>query len=366
MKHRCFFFAFILALAVIALALSGCGSETDSKLIYIAVTGDRDEFSSMFDAGIKKAYEDVCEEYKDSGYKIVGAFFDDDNDYEKAERITSKLMKTDSVTAIISSNNYEIIDNQVYQCDKYDKVLICPFGVKDKSADNSYWQMTFSTAFSNYDVGYSMGKMAESEKPGGNWVVCYDDSPVAKEKIQYLRRTKGINIIDIEEISEVVADFRRETDFWRAMDADGIFIVTDSHRDFDFYYSIKDAFPDACIVTDSCLDNVSEWKSRPEYFSDIILSANFYTDYDEYSKQSDQWNDTWFVHGYNAFRMVVDTAIAADSTKCEDISGYLYDNGYEGKFESYRFNDKGLLDTDYLVSYKRKNGKTSAVKIKKQ
>ena len=366
MKHRCFFFAFILALAVIALALSGCGSETDSKLIYIAVTGDRDEFSSMFDAGIKKAYEDVCEEYKDSGYKIVGAFFDDDNDYEKAERITSKLLKTDSVTAIISSNNYEIIDNQVYQCDKYDKVLICPFGVKDKSADNSYWQMTFSTAFSNYDVGYSMGKMAESEKPGGNWVVCYDDSPVAREKMQYLRRTKGINIIDIEEISEVVADFRRETDFWRAMDADGIFIVTDSHRDFDFYYSIKDAFPDACIVTDSCLDNVSEWKSRPEYFSDIILSANFYTDYDEYLKQSDQWNDTWFVHGYNTFRMAVDTAIAADSTKCEDISGYLYDNGYVGKFESYRFNDKGLLDTEYLVSYKRKGGKTSAVKIKKQ
>lgn len=365
MKRGYHFFAGILALAAAAAVFAGCGRHKDAKTIYIAVTGDRSEFSEIFDEGIKKAYNDVCKEYKDSGYKIVGAFFDDDDRYDTAERLTSKLVKTNEVTAIISSADYEICDNQMYQCNKNNKILICPYGTKDKSLESSYDRMVFSTAFSNYDVGYAMGKMAEKEKPKGNWVICYDDSPIAKEEICYLRRSNGINIIDIEEINEVIADFDREVSTWKTMDVDGIFIVPENHGDFDFYYHIKDALPDICVVADSRLDNSTEWKTNPDYFSDIILAANFYTDYDEYTKEKDEWKDTWFVHGYNTFRMVVDAAIAADTTDCGAISEYLYENGYDGKFESFRFKNNGMLDSEYLVAFDRKDGKTAADYIKK-
>lgn len=94
----------IVYMALLTMFLtSGCKAVENNKEISIAVTGSPSAYSEYYKKGIKKAYDDVCEEYKDSGFDIKCEFYDDNDDYETAEKITAGLVNDDKITAIIAS-----------------------------------------------------------------------------------------------------------------------------------------------------------------------------------------------------------------------------------------------------------------------
>ncbi len=124
---------------IIALLLCGCSKnmDTDKKTINIAVTGSPSVYSEYYERGIKRAYADVCEEYKNSGFEINVNFYDDNDNYETAEKITAELVNDEKITAIIASSSAEICENQIYRTDKAEKILICPHWIYDSTLEDA-------------------------------------------------------------------------------------------------------------------------------------------------------------------------------------------------------------------------------------
>ncbi|MBR1442911.1 MAG: amino acid ABC transporter substrate-binding protein [Firmicutes bacterium] len=337
LKIICLFSAF-----TVLVSLTGC--ENQKKIIYIAIAGSRDDFTKSYDEGIKMAYEDVCRQYKDSNFEIIGEFYDDKGNYELSDRIMSRISKNEEVTAILASSEPDICENQIYQSDRSDKILVCPFGTYDRSINTAAYDKVFLTSFSNKEIGGVMVKIAGYKPDVKNWVICCGNSISCKEEIEYIKNNSNLNVVDIVEIDDVSYNLDTVVHNWQMLNVDGAFIIPDGNNNFEFLYNLKRKMPDLCVIADSKLDNDSELGKNGKYFDNFSIVASFYTDLDEMTPNDwKRWNDSWSIHGYNSFRMIVDTAVEIDSNDPEKIAEHLHKNGYFGKFESYSFNNNGSL-----------------------
>ena len=57
--------------------------------------------------------------------------------------------------------------------------------------------------------------------------------------------------------------------------------------------------------------------------------------------------DSWYIQGYNAVRMIGDTAIRLGTTDAGEIAAALHADGYDGTAQVFRFTASGkLADVD--------------------
>ena len=339
-------YKFLIIAAV--LILCGCSNNSDKKTINIAVTGSPGVYSEYYEQGIKKAYNDVCEEYKDSGFEINCEFYDDKDDYETAEKITAGLVNDSSITAVIGSSSAEICKNQAYLTDRNDKILVCPHRIYDSMLENENYGKVFSLNYSSKDIGNVMLYIAK-ESTAEKWAVCYSDDEISREEIKEFNNSNGndLNVVDFVKINSLMADFDNVTDRWELLGVEGIVLIPYDDEGFDLLYKLKDKMPYLYVISDASLDDDNELQSNEKYFENVYLVDDFYISEEESETFDDEeYLDTWEIHGYNAFRMIVDTAIKNNTDDPEKISEILHREGYSGALESYRFNEKGALEAE--------------------
>lgn len=200
---------------IIVLLLYGCIKNIDKKTINIAVTGSPSVYSEYYEKGIKKAYTDVCDEYKDRGFDIKCEFYDDNDDYETAEKITARLVNDSSITAIIASSLAEICENQAYQTDKTDKILICPHWMYDSTLEDGNYSKVFSLNYSSENIGAVMKNIAQGSS-AKKWAVCYSDDKISKAEIKCFNNVDNdIHIVDSVKINALISDFNKTVDRWK-------------------------------------------------------------------------------------------------------------------------------------------------------
>ncbi len=336
-----------LCIFIIVLLLCGCTKNTDKKTINIAVTGSPGVYSEYYEKGIKKAYEDVCEEYKDSGFEINMNIYDDKDDYETAEKITAKLVNDSSTTAIIASSSAEICENQVYQTDKTDKILICPHWMYESTLEDGNYNKVFSLNYSSKNIGTIMENIAQGS-PAKKWAVCYSDDKISKAEIKGFNNVDNdIYIVDYVKINALISDFNKTVDRWKLLGIEGVILIPYENEGFDLLYRLKTEMPELYIISDSSLDDDNELQANRKYFDNIYIVDSFFVTSEESEIfANEEYLDTWEIHGYNALRMTVDTAVENDTDDPIKIAEILHKNGYMGELENYKFNEKGTLNSE--------------------
>ena len=334
-----------IVLLAAVLLLCGCSNNADNKTINIAVTGSPSVYSEYYEKGIKKAYADVCEEYKDSGFEINMDLYDDNDDYETADKITARLVNNNKITAIIASSSEEICENQVYQTDKAGKILICPHWMYDSTLEDKNYSKAFSLNYSNADIG-TVIKIIAKDVPAKKWAVCYSDDKISREEIKGFNNIDDDNIktVDFVKMSTFKANFNQTVDRWKLLGVEGIIFIPYEEEGFDLLYKLKSEMPELYIISDSSLDDDNELQTNRKYFDKVFIVDSFFVEPEESEIFGDEeYLDTWEIHGYNTFRIIVDTAIKNNTNNCDEIAEILHKDGYFGELEGYKFDEKGTL-----------------------
>jgi ABC-type branched-subunit amino acid transport system substrate-binding protein len=327
---------------LLLLVLCGCTSNDDKKTISIAVTGSPSSYSRYYEQGVKRAYEALKKEYPD--YNIVCEFYDDKDDYATAEQITSKLVNDDSVTAILASPSPEICANQAYQADKNGKLLVCPHWIYDDTLTDNSYSNVFAINYSSEYIGNAMG-FAAGEAKEKRWALCYADDEISKAELRGFGNmvNEEVDVVDSVKINVLESEFNKTIERWRLLGVEGVVFLPYS-SDFELLYKLKGEIPSLAVISDASMDDEQELENNKEYFNNVYVIDSFYVSGDESELfPSNGTVDTWEVHGYNALRMIVDTAVKNDTTKPAEIAAALHNDGYQGELESYSFNSNGSL-----------------------
>lgn len=337
-KYKIFVFMFVLVL---------CGCNENKKTISIGVTGSPTAYSEYYEKGIRKAYEDVCKEYEGRGFEINVNFYDDNDDYETAGKITAGLVNDEKTTAIIASSSAEICENQVYQTDKAGKILICPHWMYDSTLVEGNYSQVFSLNYSSEDMGAVMKNIA-SELPAKKWAICYSDDKISRAEIKCFKNVDdNINIVDYVKVNSLISDFNKTVQRWKLLGVEGVILVPYENEGFELLYSLKNELPNLYVISDPSLDNNDELQENGKYFDRVYIVDGFFVDPENSEKFADEeYIDTWKIHGYNALRIVVDTAVENNTDDPVKIAEILHKKGYKGELESYQFDEKGTLNSE--------------------
>lgn len=342
-----------LACAIL-LVMCGCKNEEEAKTVRIAVTGSPSSYSAFFEDGVKRAYEEVCEEYKDSGYEIICDFYDDKDNFETGEKITADLAKQEDLTAVISSVSPDITADQAYQLNNAGKVLVCPHWLYDNTLRENNYNMVFSTNISNEQVGCVIRTVAKS-LPAKRWVVCASKDRISMEEANAFFNNKEMKVYDFCAPNILDTQFDRVTERWQALGVDGVILIPYDESDgFPLLFRLKDKMPDIYVVSDNVLDNQEIFHSNEEYFENVYFACSYFS---QNLLERGLFADTMEAHGYLAFRMIVDTAVKNGTADPKKIAEILHKEGYDGIYEQYVFNPNGSVKPDkaHYYSFSKEN-----------
>lgn len=351
---------------IFALLFCGCNKNEGEKVINIAVTGSPSAYSEYYESGVKKAYTDVCEEYKDSGFEINVKFYDDYDNYETADKITAELVNDNSVTAIIASSSAEICENQVYQTDKAGKILICPHWLYDSTLKGKNYRNVFSLNYSNEDVGAVMKKIAK-ESSAKRWAICYAEDEISTTEIKCFNKVdSNIDIVDSVKINTFESSFSQVVDRWKLLGVEGVILIPYEDEGFNLLYRLKEKMPELYVISDSSMDDDNELQANKKYFDNMYMVESFFVSSDESKIFKEGESDTWEIHGYNSLRIIVDTAIKNNTNIPEKIAEALHKTGYVGELENFKFNEDGTLYSEIFNFVKIINGEIIEYNVPKK
>ncbi|MBQ6554623.1 MAG: amino acid ABC transporter substrate-binding protein [Firmicutes bacterium] len=333
--------------------LSGCSSGSDEtsiietgKTIKIAVFRNSRSQQVYFEKGVERAYKDVLEEYKDSGFDIQCDFYDNSESYENVDKLTKELVQDKQLTAIIGSDKPETAKDQLYITQKRGKILISPGRMYDDelTADND---MSFYMSCGTKEMGELMKKISE-KFPNVNWAVCTANDKISRYETQVFRAADTSNVVDYVSVEDLSVYFDRITERWESLNVRGVVISPRSNEGFELVYKLKTKMPDLCIISDTDMDNQQEYEEHKEMYNNFYIADSFSVDkseaaYIEYTEKNGKFEDTWETHGYNTLRMIVDTAVQNDTTSPVKIASLIHTSGYKGKGEDFKFEKNGVL-----------------------
>lgn len=344
----------LLCLAV----LTGCSADGDTvdttgtgKTIKIAVLKNSCSQQVFFEKGVERAYKDVLEEYKDSGFDIQCDFYDKTNTYESVDKLTKELVKDKQLTAIIGSDNPEIARSQLYAAQKKGKILISPGRMYDDEMTVNN-DLGFYMSYIAQDIGDLMIKISGT-LPDVKWAVCTANDKISRQETQGFRSTDPAIVMDYVNTDELNVYFDRIILRWKNLGIKGVVMAPRSDEGVELIYRLKKEIPDLYVITDSDMDNQHEYIEHKELYNNFYIADIFSVDkseaeYVEYTEKTGKFEDTWETHGYNSFRMIVDTAVQNDTSNPTRIAKILHTSGYKGKGETFNFEKNGTLIPEHF------------------
>ena len=348
----------VLLLLLLTLMLSGCG-DTQSQIIKIAVMGNPDAFHPGYRDGIERAVRDLNNEYSASGYSVECEFYSDDNSYETGAAIIDALAADKTVTAVIGSNNMQINKTAAYVFDKAGKLFVVPYFLYDSVYRDNHYDTVFSLDSSAQTVGETLC-IAAAKTSAKRWAVCADNGEFELAEMNgFLKNAaaRGIQTVDCVNISELENNFDEVYKRWETLGVEGVVMFPKDSEGFEILKKLKRRNPDLICGSDTAFDNSALLSSDTELrqaMISFIMTDAFVIDYEteeeaerldkmaeEYTLETGNALDTWYIHSYNAVRMIGDTAIRNKTCDASLIAKLLHENGYEGLGQRFYFDENG-------------------------
>lgn len=330
----------------------------------------------------KKAESDLNKEYADSGYRVKCEFYDDVKSYEEGSAIIDSMASDKNITAVIGSVDMDINKTAAYVLNNNKKLFVVPFFLYDDVFEDNNYSMVFSLCNSAQTVGKIL-KLATAKTPAKRWAVCAADGNFEQAEMKsFLQCDAGdsIQIADCVSISALESKFGDIYDRWETLGVEGVVMFPEADEGFDILKKLKKRNPALICGGDTAFDDSTLTQNDKELMdamNGFILVGEFMTNYDdeeetelfqkmkdEYLENTGEQTDLWYIQGYNAVRVIADTAIKNKTTDPERIAEILHSDGYDGLIEDFTFNEKGEQKTQrYTYVVFDENGYTKAYDI---
>lgn len=255
----------------------------------------------------------------------------------------------------------ELNKTAAYVFDSAGKIFVVPFFVYDSLFDNNH----YSTVFSMCNSGHTAGEIlcrAAANTTAKRWAVCSADREFERSEmngfLQYASNN-DIVIVDCVNIYELEKNFDEVYGRWENLGVEGIAMFAEIEEGFELLRQIKRRSPSMICAGDTAFDNTDITGNDDELtaamngfimVNEFILKIETDEEIDRYTKFSDAYTaetgeelDLWYIQGYNAVRMIVDTAVNKKTTDPHLIADTLHEEGYLGLFQKLSFSESGKL-----------------------
>lgn len=348
--------AVLLSLAALAL-LSACGG-SGTQTIKIAVIGNPDTFYPGYRQGVERAARDLASEYADSGYSVECVFAGGDS-YEDSAALIDQLSADRSVTAVIGAVEMEVNQTAAEVCERGRKLLVIPYFLNDSVYENNNYTLVFSMCNSGSYVGRSLRRAAvRSGKV--RWAVCTENREFELDEVTGFLASDGddsIQVVDCVNIAALQNNFDEIYTRWEILGVEGVIMFPEGDEGFDLLVRLKRRNPELVCGGDTAFDNSFLLDSDPEIREAMtgflmVDESHFREARPEETERIAEFAaeyfqlmgtnlDIWYLQGYNAVRMVVDTAVENHTANPVDIARHLHENGYDGLLQDLRFHGNG-------------------------
>lgn len=366
-RNRIVLFSF----AILMLLLSAC-TRPENKTIKIAVMGNPDTFYPCFQEGIRRAVGELNDEYADSGYSVECVFVGGDS-YEDSVALIDTLAADPSVTAMIGAVEMDVNQTAAEVCERSQKLMVVPYVLNDSVYTANHYTMVFSMANSGRYIGQTL-RIAARESGKTRWVLCAENREFELEEVRGFLQSggeDGIRVVDCVNITTLQNHFDETCTRWETLGVEGVILFPEGSEGFELLKKLKSRNPDWIFGGDSAFDDstlICTDAELAEAMTDFILVPEFSDDEDqmsqeqmdhvialerEYYERTGSDIDTWFFQGYNAVRMICDTAVQNQVTDPVKIAQLLHQDGYCGLLSPLNFDDDGqlIVDTYYYVVF---------------
>ncbi len=357
----------LILLVTVVVFVTGCGEfdrNAEEKKIKIVVLGDKENFYPDFELAVNDAVGDLQNEYGDLKYDFEVVFYDDDDDYNKGMQYVDAAVKDSEVTAVIGSVNMEINKTAAKMCEENGKIFVTPYFLYDSVFQDNQYSMVFSMCISARNVGRLL-RNAAVKTTAEKWAVCTSDTIFEMEETRgfVFDEQDGVTVIDCVDIDDLINNFDNVLNRWKLLGIEGLVMFPEDDEGFDILKKIKAVIPDLTAAGDTAFDNSALLDNDEELrsiMSGFIMADEFYfpermtpdreREYialsDRYSLNHEGYIDIWYFQGYNAVRMIGDTAVKAETDDPETIAKTLHEEGYDGYVQSFKFQKNGLSESE--------------------
>ncbi len=375
----------VLLAMLTAAAISGCGVRDADKTVKIAVMENTENVPPLYEDGIKKAVEYINQSSSETGLTVECVFYGGGGSYEEGAATINSLAKSKDITAVIGSTDMDINKTAAHVFNDAGKLFIVPFSLYDSVYEDNNYSTVFSMCNSAGIVGKSL-RYAVQRSSAKRWAVCAMPDEFSTEEMNGFIRYEtddGIQIVDCVNIETLKSDFDRVYGRWEALGVEGVMMFPRSADGFELLKKIKSRNPNMVCGGDTSFDNFDILTQRPDIMQimpGFIVSDDFTFEYssddgddlkevsDRYQEETGKTFDTWFLQGFNAVKMVTDTALEAGAVDGNEIAGLLHQNGYNGLCQEFSFDEKGMQTGDkyrYYIYSPDGSGRMQGYEVKK-
>lgn len=347
-------------IVLVVASLSSCEyGKNREKTLSIAVMGDPDTFYASYQDGITDAVSDLQKEYADTDYIFEVEFFNDESNYETGMKIVDRIVSDNHFTGVIGSRNMDISSSAAHIFDEHGKVYISPYYMYDGVCEDNYYDYIFSMCSSADNTGILLRKAAE-QSSATKWAVCTTSREFEREELSGFVNYNGSNteIIDCVSIDELSNDLNAVYDKWELLGVEGVAFFVNESDGFDILKKLKTKNPNLICAGDILFDDSERMETDAEFqaaMTNFIMADAFYIDYsdedennkldkiaDHYISEKGVEIDYWYLQGYNAVRMIFDTAVKNKTVNPKDIAESLHNDGYDGLMQKFEFDMRGI------------------------
>lgn len=353
MKTKCY----LTAVLAIIMFLSGCGENTiqGTKEIQFAVMGDKAlyDYDESFLNGVRMAIDDCNEQYGQKGFRVSMELYDDEGIYEKGIVIAHSIVEDEGITAVLGSQNYNIINSAAEIFENAEKIFITPDGANDETLNEGY-SFIFRNTHSSNDMGISLAQYAMNN--GFHRVAACIKGPEYMEEFirGFYRESQNsdLRIVDYYTKTNTGDEFEEVFKRWELLGVDSVVIIHDSMSDaFNLLVAIRSKNPYMMILGDTNFDFKEKLAEYGEFSDNIVITELHSMEHGEkqklferrYLEQYEAQPDDYALQGYESIKMIVDTAVSLDTNDSALIAQELHKSGYNGITGTIRFDEKGGL-----------------------
>jgi ABC-type branched-subunit amino acid transport system substrate-binding protein len=322
--------------------------------INIAILGEDKYYDS--DKGFRKGIDMAVADIKaNTGININVKFYDDDGDYEKGVKNTQSVAADESITFVLTLQDFEVIDSAAQICNNAEKPLIVLQGCYDATSEKGY-DYLITDCISAKQTGAFLGEYAVRQGIA-DLAACHTDTRFEKDEIKgmqaYLKQTDISRLVDIQLGPFTSDDFNRAYEIWDALGVDAIMLnFYEDSLYGDVIKQLCQKNPDMIMLADYGINDEKLIKDYQAYMDNIVMVPLYpYSQSEELNKFCTRFDEKYgftatdgAVQIYDLLNMI--STFSSDSafeSSLDFMKKMKSESGYEGVSGIIRFDDKGML-----------------------
>lgn len=350
----------ILISIFLLLISAGCGQGENSQKSgsmdarKIVILGKESYVYS--DQALINGLDMAIEEINQQGIDLCWEHMDDNGEYETGILYGGMLAKDDSVLAVLTVQDFEVIDALAPVFDEAKKPFISIQGCNESTLQGGY-QFFISAFTSAQDMGKAVADYCGAN--GIKRIACsHTDTTFELSEMRGFQRNaeeNNIEVVDMIQGPNTMIELKNKFDQWEALQVDAVYLAHLTYSDtswmIDIIRYIKEQNPDIQILSDYSLDNTSTLEAYGDVLEGVVIPAPYSIEENEKTQRFREKYKNKFgsnasnvaMQGYDLMYIFSDI-IQKGYENGEGIMTRLKrDEGYEGTSGHIRFDGDGRL-----------------------